>query len=271
MARKRTGWAKEREEGERLLDSEFVTQGKTQVLPLSGKKAVISGGTRGIGLAIATALAGEGCDVALAARNIATSMFQRAARVLSDTATVRVIAKSCDVRVPRSVDNFFQTVRTKFKSIDFLVNNAGISHQVADTDRLSPTAWNDVLTTNLTGMFLCTRAALPLMREGGIIVTNLSVAAKGVFAGQAAYIASKWGALGFTNCLREELRPRGIRVIALMPGATDTEIWKQFWPEAPRARMISPESVASVVVSAILLPENATVEELVIAPTTGAL
>ena len=87
----------------------------------------------------------------------------------------------------------------------------------------------------------------------------------------AAYTASKHGALGFTQTLREELRPRRIRVIALMPGATDTAIWEQIWPDAPRHKMMSPQSVAKALVNAILLPENATVSELVITPTGGAL
>ncbi len=102
-------------------------------------------------------------------------------------------------------------------------------------------------------------------------MNNLSVAAKGVFAGESAYCASKHGALGFTNTLREELRPRGIRVVALMPGATNTDLWNQFWSEAPRDKMMSPETVADAVVNLLLLPANSAVEELVIAPTSGSL
>jgi len=106
---------------------------------------------------------------------------------------------------------------------------------------------------------------------GGTIVNNLSLAATRVFAGLSAYDASKYGALGFTDTLREELRPKGIRVIALIPGATDTEIWKTLWPDAPRKKMMSPETVASAIVSALSLPENSTVEEIKLQPTSGAL
>jgi NAD(P)-dependent dehydrogenase (short-subunit alcohol dehydrogenase family) len=134
-------------------------------------------------------------------------------------------------------------------------------------EELSLEDWRRNLDTNLTGMFLCTRAALPLMHSGGAIINNLSVAARTVFAGEAAYCASKFGALGFTNTLREELRPRGIRVIALIAGATDTDIWNQFMPDAPRDKMLRPEAVASAVVDALTLPENARMEELVITPT----
>jgi NADP-dependent 3-hydroxy acid dehydrogenase YdfG len=109
------------------------------------------------------------------------------------------------------------------------------------------------------------------MKRGGTIVNNLSVAANRVFAGSAAYNASKHGALGLTNTLREELRCRGIRVIAVLPGATDTNIWDTLWPEARRHKMMQPEAVAQSVVQAILLPANATVETLEIRPTAGTL
>jgi NAD(P)-dependent dehydrogenase (short-subunit alcohol dehydrogenase family) len=129
----------------------------------------------------------------------------------------------------------------------------------------------EVIDTNLTGMFLVTRAALPLMKRGGTIMNNLSIAAKRVFPGSSAYNASKHGALGFTNTLREELRDQGIRVIALLPGATDTAIWKTLWPEAPRKKMMSPKTVAEAAVNALTLPADSTVEELTIMPSAGAL
>jgi len=102
-------------------------------------------------------------------------------------------------------------------------------------------------------------------------VNNLSIAAVRVFAGSAAYNASKHGALGFTDTLREELRPKKIRVIALLPGATDTDIWKTLWPKAPRKKMMTPQTVAQTVVHALLLPPETTLEKLVIMPTSGAL
>jgi short-subunit dehydrogenase len=112
---------------------------------------------------------------------------------------------------------------------------------------------------------------LPLMVAGGTIVNNLSMAAVHTFAGMSAYNASKAGALGFTNVLREDLRKRGIRVLALLAGATDTGIWDQFWPEAPREKMISPETVAQAVLHAIAVPAKASIEEIRIGPTAGVL
>lgn len=162
-------------------------------------------------------------------------------------------------------------VRKKFRRLDILVNNAGIAHPNLPVSQLSAKEWNDVVATNLTGMFLVTKASLPLMKRGSVIVNNLSIAAKRTFPGLAAYNASKHGALGFTNTLREELREQGIRVIALLPGATDTAIWDVLWPEAPRKKMISPATVAQALVSALKIPEESTIEEMSLMPTTGTL
>jgi len=152
-----------------------------------------------------------------------------------------------------------------------LINNAGIAHPNFPVEKLPLPMWKDVLETNLDGTFLVTQAALAIMKRGGTIVNNLSVAANRVFPGLAAYNAAKHGALGLTNTLREELRPRGIRVIALLPGATDTDIWKTLWPQAPRRKMMAPETVAQAVVQAILLPANTTVESIEIRPSVGTL
>jgi NAD(P)-dependent dehydrogenase (short-subunit alcohol dehydrogenase family) len=239
---------------------------RTSSQDLRGKVAVITGGSRGIGFAIAQALAQAGCELVISGRNART--LKAAESKLSSS---RVLAQQCDVREPGSVESLFAVVRRQLKHLDILINNAGISHAIANTDKLPLQAWQDVIATNLTGMFLCTRAALPLMRDGGTIVNNLSIAATTVFAGQAAYCAAKHGALGFTRTLREEVRGRGIRVIALMAGATDTEIWNQFWPDAPRSRMLRPEAIADAVLSALLQPAGSTVEEITIMPTAGAL
>ncbi len=186
-------------------------------------------------------------------------------------AKIRVLAHPCDIRDPYSVDVLFRAARQHFGRLDILFNNAGVAHKNLSIERLPYPVWMDVVQTNLSGMFLVTQAALVIMKRGGTIVNNLSIAANRVFAGSAAYNASKHGALGFTNTLREELRPKGIRVIGLLPGATDTEIWKTLWPQAPRRKMMSPTTVAHAVVDAILLPPNATVENLEILPSSGTL
>jgi 3-oxoacyl-[acyl-carrier protein] reductase len=233
---------------------------------LKDQVALVTGASRGIGLAIARALAAEGCNLVITSRN--QNHLKQASR---EVAGVRALAQACDVSDTRSVQVLFGALKKEFGRLDVLINNAGISHAMAPVEKLSIEVWEKVLATNLTGMFLVTRAAIPLMGKGATIVNNLSVAAEGTFAGESAYCASKHGAMGLTNTLREEVRPKGIRVIALMPGPTDTEIWNQFWPDAPRQKMMSPETVAAAVVSALVLPANSTVEELTVAPTAGEL
>lgn len=230
--------------------------------------ALITGATRGIGLAIAHALAAEGCNLVLTGRDNAA--LKKISRELARKKTC-VLTHACDVRDPHSVDDLFRTIRREFRHLDILINNAGITHPNLPVEKLPFPVWKDVIETNLNGMFLVTQAALAIMKRGGTIVNNLSVAANRVFVGQAAYNASKHGALGLTNTLREELRPRGIRVIGLLAGATDTDIWTTLWPQAPRRKMMAPETVAQAVVQAILLPANTTVESVEIRPSVGTL
>jgi NAD(P)-dependent dehydrogenase (short-subunit alcohol dehydrogenase family) len=182
-----------------------------------------------------------------------------------------VEAIGCDVSMPADVTHLFAQMKRKFRHLDILVNNAGVGHRSANLSALPFKTWREVMGTNLDGTFLVTQAALPLMRRGAAIVNNLSIAARRVFAGSGAYNASKHGALGFTNTLREELRPKGIRVIALLPGATDTAIWDALWPEAPRRRMMSAQTVADATVGALALPDNSTVEEITLLPSAGVL
>jgi NAD(P)-dependent dehydrogenase (short-subunit alcohol dehydrogenase family) len=235
---------------------------------MKGRVALITGATRGIGLAIARALAAEGCHLVMTSRDEKSLMA--ASHEVART-KVRLVTHPCDVRDPHSVDDLFRAIRREFRTLDFLVNNAGIAHANLPVHKLPFPVWKDVLATNLDGTFLVTQAALALMKRGGTIVNNLSIAANRVFAGSAAYNASKHGALGLTNTLREELRPKGIRVIGVMPGATDTDLWKTLWPQAPRKKMLSPETVAQAVVQALLLPQNATVEIIEILPSVGTL
>jgi NAD(P)-dependent dehydrogenase (short-subunit alcohol dehydrogenase family) len=235
---------------------------------LHAKVALITGATQGIGLATARALAEEGCNLILCGRD--QGRLASAEGELARKGT-RVVAIGCDVREEKSVAAMVAKVRRAFSRIDILINSAGIANAFRPVAELDVNAWNDVLATNLTGTFLATRAALPLMSRGGSIVNVLSMSSKRAFPNLAAYNASKFGALGFTNTLREELRSEGIRVIAVLPGATDTAIWDKLWPEAPRHKMIRPETVAQAIVATLNLPPESTVEELDLMPTGGPL
>jgi NAD(P)-dependent dehydrogenase (short-subunit alcohol dehydrogenase family) len=235
---------------------------------LNGRTAVVTGGSRGIGLGITRELARNGCRVAIAGRDpqaLESAILQLKAEGLS------ISARRCDVSDPDQVHEFFHAVRERLGGLDFLINNAGAAHALATVDRLAPEEFFRVIDVNLIGTFLCCRAAIPLMSAGAVIVNNLSVAAHQAFAGMSAYNASKAGALALTNVLREELRQKGIRVLALVPGAVDTDIWQQFWPDAPRERMMSAHDVARAVVLALSMPSNTSVDEIKMGPASGTL
>ena len=232
---------------------------------LTGRIALVTGGNRGIGLAIATALVNAGAQVIVTGRDV--QALKRAGKSLGANATpVR-----CDVRNIKDVKALFTTIKKRFGKLDFLINNAGTAHELKSIAELPLDTWHAAIDANLTGLFFVTQTALPLMSAGGVIVNNLSIAALQPFSGMAAYNAAKAGALGFTNTLRLELRSRGIRVTALVPGAVDTEIWRQFWPDAPRDKMLSPVTVAEAVLHVLRLPSGTTIEQLHVGPTSGAL
>jgi NAD(P)-dependent dehydrogenase (short-subunit alcohol dehydrogenase family) len=239
------------------------------------KLALVTGASRGLGLAIAEALSERGFHLILAARSL-RPLERLAARLPNSTAL------ACDIRDPQAVAQLAALVAGlpgklpgkragKPKRLDVLINNAGIAGPAQPIESLDYAVWREVIETNLHGTFLVTQSVLPFLGKGSVIVNILSVAARTAFPGMAAYNTSKRGLLAFTETLREELRPRGIRVVALLPGPTNTEIWKQFWPAAPRRRMMAPQTVAQAVAVAVTLPANANFDELVITPSAGAL
>ena len=232
---------------------------------LKGKTALVTGGNRGIGLAIANALVSAGAQVIITGRDAAK--LRSAAKRLS----TRGAALSVDVRDAQQVKNLFRDVKKRFGRLDFLINNAGIAHANLTVDKMPLEVWQSVMATNLDGLFLVTHHALPVMRNGGVIINNLSRAAIQPFMGMSAYNTSKAGALAFTNSLRMELRKRGIRVTALIPGAIETDIWEQFWADAPRDKMLGADSVARAVLHVLTLPVGATIEQLQIGPAAGDL
>ena len=228
---------------------------------LAGKRALVTGATRGIGRATALALAGQGCEV------IAIGRSQDALAKLGGQ--TRITAKRCDVTSEADVHHLFDQL--KGQRLDFLINNAGSAHALKNVGELPLAEWTRTLETSLTSMFHVTSHALAAIPPGGVIINVLSVAAYTPFVGMAAYNAAKAGALAFTNTLREEVRAKGIRVCALIPGATATDIWDQFWPEAPKEKMITPEEVARAVVHVCSLPPEANIDELKILPAAGTL
>lgn len=218
------------------------------MLGLKGRTAVVTGSTRGIGRAIAASLRDAGANVVVSGR--AEAEAERVARELGE----RTLGVGCDVRDYAACERLMQRAVSHFGGLDILVNNAGIG-VFEPVRELSPERWRDVIGTNLDGLFYCSHAALPALssaRESWIINIG-SLAGKNAFPRGAAYNASKFGLIGFSEALMQEVRHEGVRVSYIMPGSVatefshptkgDTEEWK-----------VQPEDIARIVLDLLSMP-----------------
>ncbi len=183
--------------------------------------AVITGGSKGIGLAIAEAFAADGVNVAIAGRD-AQALAEAEARL--STLKSGVLVARMDVRDYAAVEKLMQDAAAKFGGIDVLVNNAGVG-RFAPVDEMSLDDWHTVIDTNLTAVFYATKAALPFLRKSGnaYVINISSLAGKNWFAGGAAYCASKAGLNAFSEALMQDVRQHDIRVSYVMPGSVNTD------------------------------------------------
>jgi len=230
---------------------------------LNGQVVLITGSSRGIGLAIARRLGQMGARVSLCARKKAD--LESAAADLR-AAGIEVLAVPTDVTRADEVSRLVSETQRSLGPVDILVNNAGIGifgpfyHQT-DAD------WNSVLDTNLKSAFLTSRAVAPEMirRKSGHIINISSLAGKSTFANGAIYCASKWGLLGLTGCMAEDLRAHGVRVSAICPGSVATE----FSPHAGKdpSRMLQPDDVAHAVAALVTQSPGSFISEVQIRPT----
>lgn len=223
------------------------------------KLAVVTGGTRGIGRAIAEALVREGAQVAICGRDAAG--VDRAVAEIGGGAC----GWACDVSDSDAVSEFFRHVEAEFGGLDLLVNNAGVGI-FKSVAAMTPEEWRRVIDLNLSGTFYCTRAALDLFgRSGGGYVINISsLAGKNAFAGGAAYNASKFGVNGFSEAIMQDLRYDNVRVSYVMPGSVDTGFGggrdKADWK-------IAPEDIAETVLALLRMPERTLISRVEMRPS----
>jgi 3-oxoacyl-[acyl-carrier protein] reductase len=238
-------------------------------LRLAGQVALVSGGSRGIGRAVALAFAREGARVALLARGRA-ELEHLAAAIEADGATA--LAISGDAAEEATAGRAVEAVLVRFGRLDCLVTaqGAGVFGPL-ETSRVAD--WESMLRANLTATYLMCRAALPPMLAAGrgTIIAVVSLAAVRAIPGCAGYTASKAGVLGLVRALAAEVRGRGLRVAALSPGAVDTPFWDGIPNPPDRSRMLRPEVVAEAALLVAAQPPGAFVEEIVLAPTPGVL
>lgn len=234
---------------------------------LDGKVAIVTGGGRGIGRAIAKALAGEGARLALAART--ESQLSAVADEIGAAAAAeggpaeRPLIVPTDVRDEASVRHLLGEVRQTCGRLDVLVNCAGVAVK-KPLEQTTTGEWDVSLEVNARGPFLVCREAVPLMREtgGGHIVNIASVVGIKGYVRQGAYTASKHALMGMTKVLAKELEPDGIRVHAVCPGGVATDMVRQTRPDLDESVLMKPEEIADIVLFLITRRGNAVIDQV---------
>ncbi|MAQ35934.1 MULTISPECIES: SDR family oxidoreductase [Thioclava] len=235
---------------------------------LEGKRVAVTAGASGIGLCIARELARQGARLAIC--DIDEAALERAAQELGAEVALRA-----DVSDEAAVTSFFEAIGNTLGGLDALVNNAGIAGPTGSVDEISPEDWRRCLDIGLTGQFLCTRKAVPMLRAagGGAIVNISSSAGKFGYAFRTPYASAKWGVIGFTQSLAKELGPENIRANAILPGIIEgpriegviaarakqtgishEEMTERYLSNVSLRRMTPPEDVADM--AAFLIAET---------------
>ncbi|MEO0042293.1 MAG: hypothetical protein RL329_1741 [Bacteroidota bacterium] len=232
-------------------------------------KAVITGATKGIGRAIAENLAAAGYDLAVCARN-AADLEAMKADFAKKFPKIAILTQVTDVRDKNQVIAFATKITNCWSVIDILVNNAGVFtpgniHQEPDG------LFEQLMETNLYSAYYLTRALIPLMlkQKRGHIFNMCSIASLKAYPNGGSYTISKFALLGFSKVLREELQTKGIKVTAILPGATWTDSWAGV--TLPESRLMQAQDVAKALLAATQLSPSAVIEEIVMRPQLGDL
>lgn len=239
-----------------------TNEGNNLGIPLTNKIALVTGGSRGIGKAIAMRLAELGAAVAICGRD---SERLRATADALRGLTEKAFWQTADVTRADEVEKLVSATEAKLGQISILVNNAGIGlfgpvHEKSEED------WDRVLRTNLKSVFLVSRAVIPsMMRQGGGDIINIgSLAGRNTFAGGGLYCASKWGIQGLSGCMAEDLRDHGIRVSVICPGSVATEFSGRGVKDAEKT--LQPEDVAHAVQAVLTQRQGSFMSEIHLRP-----
>jgi NADP-dependent 3-hydroxy acid dehydrogenase YdfG len=233
-------------------------------MDLQDKTTIVTGATRGIGYAFSRALIDKGARVYGLARNQA-DLLETAERLGAEFRGLQ-----CDVKESAQVDHAVELVASEEKHVDVLVNNAGVGlHRNVDETR--DEEWSRLMDTNLTGVFNCTRAVVPIMKRqnetigfGGHIVNIASVAGLIGNPGLSAYNATKYGLRGFSDALMKELRFDGIKVTTVYPGSVQTAFFDDIEGVKAHEGMLQPKDVASTLIHLLELPDNCLISDIVV-------
>lgn len=227
----------------------------------------ITGGSSGIGKAIAYNFAKINCKVYISGRR--NSELERTIKEFAKE-KLKIKAIPCNVASELNVNQVVKTIIHEEGKIDCLVNNAGITtfKNVIDTSNREA---KEIIDTNLLGAIYCTKNVLPHMieKKSGLIINISSFAARKIYPKSAIYSASKAGLIAFANCLREEVREYGIKVVNILPGPTETPMWDKEIRKNASNQMMKPDDLAHLVVSVFLQPDNLVSEEIIVRPIQG--
>jgi NAD(P)-dependent dehydrogenase (short-subunit alcohol dehydrogenase family) len=229
------------------------------------KRYLITGASRGIGRAIAEKLAGPDHTLLLHGRN--REALAKTCRLVEQKSG-KAIPLAYDLRRAVRVEKMIEAIGPK--PLDGLINNAGVA-LVKPFEEITLVEWDTLFAVNVTAPFLLTQRLASKMRSGSSIVNILSIAAKHGFPGWSCYCMTKFALEGFSQCVREEVRSRGIRVLNIYPAATNTEIWDAVQGEWPREKMLLPEEIGDAVAYALSRPAGVAVENIDLLNLTGRL
>jgi 3-oxoacyl-[acyl-carrier protein] reductase len=234
-------------------------------MDLAGKTAIVTGGTKGIGRAIAESLIKAGVNVSLSARH--QGDIDRAVAELNKAGKGRAAGFVCDVRDEAQVKSYFAQTVEQFTGLDILVNNAGIGMFVP-VESMSSDDFRAIIETNLCGVFYCCHEAIPLMKQrgGGYIINISSLAGTNAHPRMAAYNASKFGLNGFSEALMQEVRHDNIKVSYIMPGSVNTEFGGDH-PDDEKDWQLRPEDVAKTVLDLLSYPDRALASRIELRPS----